>query len=75
MKHLHGLRTGSARDICKLFNALYGLTQAPRARNKLFASKLEAAGWVQSDADPSFYLQYNDSGEVVAAALIYVDDL
>ena len=37
--------------------------------------KLEAAGWVQSDADPSLYLQYNDDGEVVAAAFIYVDDL
>ena len=30
---------------------------------------------MQSDADPSMYLQHNSDGEVVAAVLIYVDNL
>ena len=75
MRQLRGLRSGSAADIWELFKAVYGLKQAPRAWNKLLSSKLIAAGWVQSDADPSLYLQYNSDNEVVAAALIYVDDL
>ena len=36
---------------------------------------MEAAGWVQSDAYPSLNLQHSAAGEVIAAALIYVDDL
>ena len=75
MKQLKGLRTGSAREIWELFKAVYGLKQAPRAWNKLLSSKLLAAGWVQSDADPSLYLQYSADEQVIAAALIYVDDL
>ena len=39
------------------------------------SQKLEAAGSVQSDADPSLYLKCSDESEVVAAVLIYVDDL
>ena len=75
LRQLKGLRTGNAHDIWELFKALYGLKQAPRAWNKLLSSKLIAAGWVQSDADPSLCLQYNSENEVIAAALIYVDDL
>ena len=75
MKQPKGLRTGSAREIWELFKAVYGLKQAPRAWNKLLSSKLLAAGWVQSDADPSLHLQYNADEQVIAAVLIYVDDL
>ena len=44
----------------ELFKAVYGLKQALQAWNKLLASELEAAGWVQSYVDPSLYLRHND---------------
>ena len=60
MKQLNRLRSNSAHDIWELLKAVHALKEAPRAWNKLLASKLEAAGWVQSDADPSLYLLDNE---------------
>lgn len=60
---IQGLRPGLASDITELFKAVCGLKQGSRAWKKLLTSKLEAGGWVKSDADLSLYLQHDDDGD------------
>ena len=65
-----------AQGFPHVFGEDYGETYAPvAAMHTLLSSKLVTAGWVQLDADPSLYIHHNCDGEVIATALIYVDEL
>jgi hypothetical protein len=65
------LAGGSGR-VLRLCRALYGLRQAPRAWNERLEAELTARGFVQSNADPSFWILYSKDGAVLA--MFYVDD-
>lgn len=59
--------------VCDLHKAIYGLKQSPRAWHRTLRSKLLAAGFVSSDADPSMFLLRHVDGRQVLS-IIYVDD-
>lgn len=59
--------------VYKLLKALYGLKQAGRIWYDDLSSKLEAQGFIRSEADPCLMLK-NENNEFIAIA-IYVDDL
>jgi hypothetical protein len=44
------------RRVLRLRRALYGLRQAPRARNQCLEGKLREKGFKQSEADPSLWI-------------------
>jgi transposase InsO family protein len=67
-----GYESTIPRSVWRLFKALYGLRQAPRAWYSELRSKLRELGFKVSDADPSLFVLHSSDGTVMA--LIYVDD-
>ena len=61
------------KHVCKLKNALYGLTQAHRAWYGRIDSFLSSMGFTKSRVDPNLYLKVVEDEPVIL--LLYVDDL
>jgi transposase InsO family protein len=73
MKLPNGMPTSSSNTVCKLKRSLYGLKQAPRVWFEKFRSTLLGFSFIQSQYDPSLFLQRTAKGIVVL--LVYVDDI
>ena len=69
-----GLLGADGKVFRRLAKAAYGLNQAPRQWYLKLARVLEEIGFVKSLLDPCIFL-LQEGGKVVAAVLIYVDDL
>ncbi|GAU51888.1 hypothetical protein TSUD_416730 [Trifolium subterraneum] len=69
----NGMPTSSSNTVCKLKRSLYGLKQAPRVWFEKFRSTLLGFSFIQSQYDPSLFLQRTPKGIVVL--LVYVDDI
>ena len=67
-----GYQSTIPRSVWRLYKALYGLRQAPRAWYSELRNKLRQLGFTISDADPSLFVLQSAEGTVLA--LIYVDD-
>jgi hypothetical protein len=60
-------------QVLRLYRALYGLRQAPRAWHERLTSELTSRGFVQSNADPGFWILKSVDGVVLT--MFYVDDI
>lgn len=67
-----GYKCTIPRAVWRLYKALYGLRQAPRAWYSELRAKLRELGFAVSAADPSLFVLQSADGTVLA--LIYVDD-
>jgi transposase InsO family protein len=68
-----GYTTHDSTHACLLKRALYGLRQAPRTWHMRLKKDLEAAGFVESQADPGLFIAHHEKG--IIYLLVYVDDI
>ncbi|GKA44214.1 putative RNA-directed DNA polymerase [Tanacetum coccineum] len=62
-----------SQKVFKLFKALYGLRQAPRAWNVRLDKSMKGLGFLKSSQDPAVYTR-NSKGKTLIVG-VYVDDL
>jgi hypothetical protein len=67
------IKKGSEGKVPKLKKALYGLHQAPRARNAKLDDTLTKLGFTRSPYEPSIYTR--NTGQCQLVVGVYVDDL
>ena len=73
MRIPHGYDKGGGTKVCRLRKSLYGLKQASRNWYQKFTSALRDLRFKQSYADHSLFIYKR--GNILVAALIYVDDV
>lgn len=67
------VKAGKERIVYKLFKALYGLRQAPRAWYAKLSQYLEALGFVKCPYEHAVYTKCEEAESLVVG--VYVDDL
>jgi transposase InsO family protein len=73
MQQPPGYEEGGPGIACRLYKALYGLRQAPRAWHLKLKTELEKLGFKASNADPGLYIKKTQTGFVYL--VVYVDDI
>lgn len=78
LKHISippGVSENNKTHVCKLNQALYGLTTSPRCWYQTFDAKLQTYGFERNIREPCLYLKKNKSLNSSIIALVYVDDV
>ena len=62
-----------SNKVCRLWHAIYGLKQVPRAWFAKFSSTIFCLGYTASPYDSALFLRRTDKGTILL--LLYVDDM